>query len=42
MTHIADRLVFAGPVPGTKKSIPGIRNAQKRADLIAYLRQATK
>ena len=37
--YLAD---YQALVPGTKKSISGIRDAQKRADLIAYLREATK
>jgi cytochrome c len=38
-SYLAD---YQASVPGTKKSISGIRNAQKRADVIAYLRQATE
>ena len=37
--YLAD---YQASVPGTKKSISGIRDAQRRADLIAYLRHATK
>jgi cytochrome c len=29
-------------VPGTKMTYAGIKNAQDRADLIAYLKEATK
>jgi len=31
-----------GVVPGTKMTYAGIKNAQDRADLIAYLKEATK
>jgi cytochrome c len=31
-----------GVVPGTKMTYAGVKDAQERADLIAYLRQATK
>ena len=31
-----------GLVPGTKMTYAGIKNAQDRADLIAYLKEATK
>jgi cytochrome c len=31
-----------GTVPGTKMTYAGIKNAQDRADLIAYLKEATK
>src|SRR5262245_20338778 len=30
-----------GVVPGTKMVFPGVKDAQDRADLIAYLKQAT-
>src|SRR5262245_10071559 len=30
-----------GVVPGTKMIFPGVKDAQDRADLIAYLKQAT-
>ncbi len=31
-----------GTVPGTKMTYAGVKDAQERADLIAYLRQATQ
>ena len=31
-----------GLVPGGKMAYPGLKNAQQREDLIAYLKQATK
>jgi cytochrome c len=31
-----------GVVPGTKMTYAGIKNPQDRADLIAYLKEATK
>jgi cytochrome c len=31
-----------GVVPGTKMTYAGVKNAQDRADLIAYLKEATK
>ena len=37
--YLAD---YQASVPGTIKSISGIRDAQKRANLIAYWRQATE